>query len=84
MDGKSTRITNEVDFYAKRGLRSLYIQVCSDLTNKETRFREIRPFLKLKDQVQKVLIVNKPIDESRDENEFTIIGITDFLLHFIK
>ena len=83
-EGKSTRITNEVDFYAKRGLRSLYIQVCSDLTNKETRFREIRPFLKLKDQVQKVLVVNRPIDESRDENEFTIIGITDFLLHFIK
>lgn len=82
--GKSARITNEVDFYAKRGLRSLYIQVCADLTNKETRFREIRPFLKLKDQVQKVLVVNRPIEESHDENGFIIIGITDFLLRFIK
>ena len=52
--------------------------------DEKTKKREIRPFVLLNDQIQKVIVVNKPIKESRDENGFTIIGVADFLLRFIK
>jgi predicted AAA+ superfamily ATPase len=83
-EGKSVRKNYEVDFYATRGLRAYYIQVTADISSAETRAREVRPYMILNDQVQKVLVVNRPIGESRDENGFTIIGITEFLLNFIK
>ena len=82
--GKSVRKTNEVDFYATKGTRAYYIQVSADITNDKTKEREIRPYALLRDQVQKIIVINKPIKETRDENGYTIIGITDFLLRFIK
>ena len=83
-NGKSIRKNNEVDFYATKGMRFLYIQVTADISNAETREREIRPYFKLNDQVQKVLVVNRPIGVNHDENGFIIIGITDFLLGYVK
>lgn len=82
--GKSVRKNNEVDFYATKGIRSYYIQVTADISNDATKEREIRPYILINDQIQKVIVVNKPIKETRDERGFTIIGITDFLLRFIK
>ncbi|MBR2835933.1 MAG: ATP-binding protein [Coriobacteriales bacterium] len=83
-DGKSIRKTNEVDFYATKGNRSYYIQVSLDISNKATKDREIRPYILLRDQVTKVIVVNKPVGESRDEYGFTITGAADFLLRYIK
>ena len=81
--GKSIRKTNEVDFYATKGLKQYYIQVCADISNTETRIREERPYMLLNDGIAKIIVINRPVKESRDENGFTIIGITDFLLRFI-
>ncbi len=83
-EGKSIRKTNEIDFYATKGKRMYYIQVSNDISNGKTKAREIRPYFLLNDQIQKIIVVNKPIKECRDENGFTIIGITEFLLNFIK
>ena len=82
-NGKSIRKTNEVDFYATKGLKQYYIQVCADISNTETRIREERPYMLLNDEITKIIVINRPVKESRDENGFTIIGITDFLLRFI-
>ena len=94
---KNVEFYNFVDYYnmkaldelcniisSSKGLRSLYIQVTADISNAETREREIRPYFKLNDQVLKLLVVNKPIKETMDENGFTIIGIADFLIRYIK
>ena len=54
------------------------------MTNEKTKTREVRPYFLLNDQVQKIIVVNKPIKETLDENGFTIIGVADFLLRFIK
>ena len=83
-EGKSVRKTNEVDFFAAKGNRKYYIQVTADMTNEKTKTREVRPYFLLNDQVQKIIVVNKPIKETLDENGFTIIGVADFLLRFIK
>ena len=83
-NGKSVRKTNEIDFYAVRNQRMYYIQVCADLSDADTRAREIRPYMALNDQIQKLIVVNKPINETRDDHGFTVIGLADFLLRFIK
>lgn len=82
--GKSVRKNYEIDFYARKNNRFYYIQATADISNASTHAREIKPFTALNDPIQKVLVVNKPIAETRDENGFTIIGLTDFLLKFIK
>ena len=82
-NGKSIRKTNEVDFYAVKGLKRYYIQVCVGLSNAQTKAREERPYMLLNDEVTKIIVINKPVKESLDTNGFTIIGITDFLLRYI-
>ena len=83
-NGKSIRKDYEIDFIAKKGIRKYYIQVCCDMNSTGTRQREIKPYRKLNDQIQKIIVINKPINETRDEYGFTIIGVADFLLRFIK
>ncbi len=82
--GKSIKKVYEIDFIAKKGIRQYYIQVVSDISNMETKQREVKPYIALNDQIKKVIVINKPIYETLDENGFTIIGIADFLLRFIK
>ena len=83
-DGKSIRKTYEVDFYATKGNKSYYIQASDDIANEKTRQREIKPYILLNDEITKIVVVNKPINETRDKNGFTIIGVTDYLLRYIK
>lgn len=82
-EGKSVRKENEIDFYARKDLRAYDIQITADLNSPITRAREVRSYFLLNDQVQKIIVINRPVKETRDENGFTIIGITDFLLRFI-
>lgn len=81
---KTIRKTLEIDFLAVKGNRMYYIQVCGDYSSEATKNRELKPYIALNDQIQKIIVINKPIKEMRDEKGFTIIGICDFLLRFIK
>lgn len=83
-NNKSIRKTYEVDFYAVKGNKSYYIQVSNDISSENTRQREIKPYMFLNDEITKIVVINKPISETKDDNGFTIIGITDFLLSYIK
>lgn len=83
-NGNSIRKKYEVDFYAVKGNKAYYIQVTDNMSDETTKNKEIRPYKLLSDQVQKIIVVNKPINETRDDEGFTIIGAADFLLRFIK
>ena len=83
-DGKSVKKTYEIDFFAKKGTRLYYIQSASDLSNNDVYEREKKPYVHLNDQVQKILVENKTYSETRDKDGFTVVGLTDFLLNFIK
>lgn len=83
-NNKSIRKTNEIDFYARKNNRHYYIQVADNISDACVKTREYRPFFMINDQVQKIIVINKPIPETRDEFGFIIIGATDFLLRFIK
>ena len=83
-NGVSVKKSYEIDFLATKNNRMYYIQVANDISDEETKNREIKPYISLKDQIQKIIVVNKSLSEMKDSNGFTIIGITDFLLRFIK
>ena len=83
-NAESIRKTYEIDFFVQRGLKKYYIQVASDISNAETKTRELKPFLALRDSIQKIIVINKPLEETLDLNGFTVIGVADFLLRFIK
>lgn len=83
-NGKTTRKSHEVDFLAVKGCRMYYVQVCDDYSSEKTKAREIKPYIAINDQIQKIIVINEPIKEFRDEKGFTIIGVCDFMLRFIK
>ena len=78
--GKSIRKNYEIDFMAIKGTQKLYLQIADDISESKTKNRETRPFLLLNDQIKKVIVINRPVKETLDENGFTIIGVVDFLL----
>lgn len=82
--GTSIRKTNEIDFFAQKNERKFYIQISTDVSNSETKDREIRPSIKLNDQIQKILVVNKPYKAMVDNQRYIIIGASEFLLNHIK
>lgn len=71
-------------FLHKKMNVNIIIQISTDISNSETRNREIRPFIKLNDQIQKILVVNRPYKAMMDEEGFITIGASEFLLNFIK
>ena len=81
-DNMSIKKTYEIDFYAKKENKEYYIQISDDL-NENTLLREEKPFISLKDSIQKVLVVNKPIKEIKIDKGYTLIGLEEFLLKFI-
>jgi len=83
-NGKSVRKCYEIDFIAKKGSKKYYIQVSNDISSLETKTRETRPFISINDAFQKIIVINKLLEETWDNNGFIIIGIADFLLKFIK
>ena len=84
LNNKTIRKTLEIDFLAIKGNRMYYIQVCDDYSNEVTQNRELKPYIALNDQIQKIIVINKPIKETRDEKGFIIIGVCEFLLKYIK
>ena len=80
----SVRKTNEIDFYATRNTKKYYIQVSDNISNAKVKAREERPFKLLRDGIQRIIVINRPINETVDENGVVIIGIADFLLRYIK
>lgn len=83
-DNKNVKKIYEIDFLATKGNRIFYIQVADDISNNETLQREKKPYCHLKDPIQKILVVNKPLKEMRDKEGYILIGISEFLLRFIK
>ena len=81
---ESVRKTYEVDFLNKKNDKRIYIQVCNSINNNDVLNREIKPFILLKDNIAKVIVVNDPYFIKRyDENNILFINIVDFLLDYL-
>ena len=79
-DGKSVRVSYEVDFYAKRPGGDLYVQACYSIGDANTKAREKRPFDLLRDSRRKVIVVADPIPPSKTEEGYEVLNVADFLL----
>ena len=67
----------EIDFIIRKNNKKAYIQVSYEIKNDETRKREIRPLLKLKDNYPKYLITTDREDYSQDG--IIHMNVIDFL-----
>ena len=71
----------EVDFYATKGIESMYIQVADNIDSLETRGRELRPYHLINDARKKIVIVNRPIQAMKLENGIILDGVVNFILN---
>ena len=60
----------EVDFYATKGIESIYIQVADNIDDIKTKERELRPFHLIRDAKKKIILVNQPIKAMKLENGY--------------
>lgn len=78
--GKPVKKQLEVDFICNKGSKKYYIQSAYTLDREEKLAREIRPFLKIHDSFQKIVITSNTPKPFYSEEGILIINIYDFLL----
>lgn len=83
-NNKSVKNIYEIDFLATKNNNTFYVQIADDISNAKALLREKRPYSHLKDPIQKVLVVNQPLKQTRDAEGYILIGATEFLLDFLK
>ncbi len=69
----------EIDFKARKGGQTWYIQVTEDIENSNTLQREIKPLKKVKEFGNKLIITGQP-SVRKSYEDIRIISIYDFLL----
>lgn len=82
--GKQSRVTYEIDFVvnANRAGEKYYIQSALRLDDKTKREQEIRPFLKLRNDFTKRIVITRTMMPAwTDEYGIRHMGIYDFLLN---
>lgn len=73
--------SNEIDFTASSFNKKIYIQVCETLYSSETRMRELKPLMNIKDNYEKIILTRDNIFTGTDENGIKILNIIDWLLN---
>ena len=79
-EGKATRKQLEVDFVCNLGSSRYYIQSAYSLPDEAKRAQEIRPFRKIDDSFNKIIITKDVVPPYYDEYGILTLNIYDFLL----
>ena len=79
-DGKTYRVTYEIDFVCNKSYKRYYIQSALTLEDEDKKKRELRPYLNINDNFTKI-IVAKNSPTYRNETGILIMGLKDFLLN---
>lgn len=79
VNGKTQRITNEIDFVVNNGFNKCYIQSCF-LLNDENRERELKPFSMIKNEFKKIIITKNEITTWYDNIGICHMDLKKFLL----
>ena len=70
----------EIDFIAMRGEEKVYIQVSDELTNTETRQRELASLQAIRDSFEKIILTMAYIHTGTTEDGIKVIHLIDWLL----
>ena len=70
----------EIDFIATRGEEKVYIQVSDELTNTETRQRELASLQAIRDSFEKIILTMDYIHTGTTEDGIKVIHLIDWLL----
>lgn len=79
-EGKTERITREVDFVCNLGDKRIYIQSAYAIPDNDKLEQEQASLLHIDDSFKKVIILRDPIVAHYNEQGVYMIGILDFLL----
>ena len=79
-EGKLVRRQLEVDFVCNMGIGKYYIQSAYSMPDAAKRVQESRPFTRIDDSFQKMIITGDIVPMQYDENGILTINIYDFLL----
>ena len=71
---------NEIDFIASTPENKIYIQVCETIKDDNTRAREIKPLLSIKDNYEKLILTTDTLFTNTDKDGIKNINIIDWLL----
>ncbi len=82
LNGKTERLSLEIDFVCNKGNKRYYIQSAYAIPDTEKRIQEIRGFLKIDDSFKKIVVLKECYTPWNDENGVLYIGLEDFLLNY--
>ena len=80
VDGKTVLVTTEVDFIARKGSMTIYIQSAYRIDDPDKREQELRSLRGINDSFKKMVIVGYDLMPNRDESGILFIGLMQFLL----
>ena len=79
VDGRMAQVTSEVDFIAKKGSGTTYIQSAYRIDDPEKKEQELRSLLKINNSFKKVIIIGGSMKPNMDDNGILFIGLMQFL-----
>ena len=79
IDGRMRQVTAEVDFIARKGSRTTYIQSAYRIDDLDKREQELRSLMKINDFFRKVVIVGDSMKPNMDDSGILFIGLMQFL-----
>ena len=79
VDGRMAQVTSEVDFIAKKGSSTTYIQSAYRIDDPEKKEPELRSLLKINNSFKKVMIIGGSMKPNMDDNGILFIGLMQFL-----
>ena len=80
VDDKTVLVTTEVDFIARKGSMTIYIQSAYRIDDPDKREQELRSLRGINDSFKKMVIVGYDLMPNRDESGILFIGLMQFLL----
>lgn len=78
--GSGVKKQLEIDFIANKAEKRLYIQSALNMDDEEKAYIEKRPFTKIEDSFQKIILVKGKQKAHTDEYGYITMGVIDFLL----
>ena len=80
-NGKTERVTLEIDFVCNKGSKRYYIQSAYAIPDDEKKEQETRGLNKIDDSYKKIIVVKDNIIPTMDETGVVYVGVEEFLLN---